>query len=115
MAQQLVKVVLSSGKTVFLRNMLISDSEKAAQKVAPQAAGDANVLQFLMQKAILQALIVKIAPNKDVAPANVTGEERQNMDGLFTVQEYSQLIRVIQKMTGGDEAVKDLPLEMVEG
>lgn len=114
MAMQLVKVVLRSGKTVYLRMMQISDTEKAAQKVSAKAGGDSNVLQILMQKALVQLLLVKMAAKEGDKPEAISGVERENLDALFTIQEYSDILKVVGKMSGADEPAKDLPLEMVE-
>lgn len=105
--RQVTKVTLSSGKVVLLSEIKISIVEQAAQQVAPRANGDANVLQFLMQKAMLQGVLYKIN-DKDV-----TAIEREDMDSLFTMAEYSQLLSVITKMSGGDDLGKQPKLEIV--
>ena len=107
MAKQVVKVTLSSGKVVLLHELKISHVENAAQAVAPRANGDANVLQFLMQKAILQGVLFQI-DGKDV-----TAIEREDMDSLFSMAEYAQLLSVITKMSGGDDLGKSPRLEIV--
>lgn len=109
----LIKVVLSSGKVALLREMKISDTEKAAQMVASKANGEATVMAVLMQKAYLQLLLVKVGKNNEEEPHTVTGNEREDLDSLFTMAEYGQLLKVIGKLSGGDEAGNDPKIEMV--
>lgn len=102
-----IKVTLSTGKVVILRELKISHTELAAQEVAPRANGDANVLQLLMQKALLKNLLIQV-DGKDLSAA-----EREDMDELFSIGEYSQLLKVVQKVSGGDESGKEARLEVV--
>jgi len=109
----LIKVVCKTGKTVFLRKMKISDTEVAAQTVALRANGDPNVLQVLMQKALVQLLIVKIASAPDAEPRAISANEREDMDSLFEMGEYSQVLKVIGHISGGEDAGKMPQVEMV--
>lgn len=109
----LIKVVLSSGKVALLREMKISDSEKAAQQVSSRANGDMNVLQMLMQKALVQILLVKISKDEKETPRTVTGNEKEDMDSLFTMSEYGQLLKVIGKLSGAEDMGKEPRIEMV--
>lgn len=111
--QPLVKVVLSTGKVVFLRQMKISDSEVAAQQVASRANGDVNVLQLLMQKALVQQLLARIAPTEDAEPKVVSGNEREDLDSLFTLAEYSQVLQVVGKISGADNVGKEPRIEIL--
>ena len=103
----LVKVTLSTKKIVHLRKMKISDSETAAQMASPKANKDPIVLQIMMQKCLLQLLLVNI----DDKP--VTGVEREDLDSLFDRGEYSQLLTVIGKLSGNEEMGKEPTLELV--
>ena len=101
MAQQLVtKVVLSTGKTVLLRDVKIKHTELAAQACAARSNGDANVLMILMQKELMKLLVVQVDGK---TPGAV---ELEDLDELFTMLEYGQLSAVVKKLTGGDELGK---------
>lgn len=101
------KVTLSTGKVVILREMRISDTEKAAQECAPRAGGDPMVLNVMMQKALLKNMLLQV-DGKDI-----TGPDREDLDGLFKMSEYTQLMKVVQTMSGGDDVGKVLPIESV--
>lgn len=101
------KVTLSTGKTVYLRELKIKHTEMAAQEAAPRSNGDSNVLSLLMQKILVRMLIAKIGDN---AP---TAAELEDMDSLFSISEYSQLLKVVAKLSGGDEAGKLPAIEVV--
>jgi hypothetical protein len=98
---QVIQVTLSSKKVVVLHQMKISHSETAAQMAAPKSNGDRNVLQFCMQSVLLKLLLWKI-DGKEIDPI-----QREKLDELFTVPEYTQLLKVIGKVSGGDESEKE--------
>ena len=107
MGKQIVsKVTLSTGKVVLLREMKISDTEIAAQAVASRSNGDQNLLQILMQKELVKNLIVAVDDKK------LSGSEKEDMDSLFSIAEYGQLMSVIKKITG-DDMGKEPRLEVV--
>lgn len=106
-ASTAIKVTLSSGKVVLLRELKISHMELAAQEVAVKANGDANLLQLLSQKALVRMLIVKI--NDQVPSAS----ELEDMDSVFSIGEYGQLLQVVGKLGGADAAGKSPRFEVV--
>lgn len=112
--KSLVKAVLSTGKTVYLREMKISDTEKAAQKVSRRADGDPLMMQVMMKKALVQALLAKIANTESETPRDITSNEKEDMDSLFNMTEYGQLLQVIGKLSGGEDEKKEAVLEFVE-
>lgn len=95
--QTVVRATLSTGKVVLLREMKISDAENAAKEVSKRAAGDQTLLQIYSQKVLVRNLIVQIDGRKP------TQADKEDMDSLFSIQEYGQIISVIQKMQGGDD------------
>lgn len=107
MAMQVVKVTLSTKKVVLLRDLKISDTEVAAQEVASRANGDANLLQLLMQKALVKNLLVQVDGR------SIGAVEREDLDSLFKLGEYNQVMQAIKTMTGGDESEKKPLLEVV--
>ena len=104
-----VKVTLSTGKVVLLNEMKISTSEKAAEMVAQRAGDSQNLMIMLMPKALLQLLISHV----DDKPVGMT--ERNNMDSLFTVLEYNQLLKVVGKMNGGGDEKGEAQVEFLAG
>lgn len=106
MAMQVVKVTLSTKRVVLLRELKISDTESAAQEVAGRSNGDANLLSLLMQKALVKNLLVQVDGKA------VSAVEREDLDSLFKLGEYNQLMQAIKMMTGGDESEKKPLLEV---
>jgi hypothetical protein len=102
---QVVKVTLSTKRVVLLRPIKISDTELAAQEVAAKSNGDSNLLQILMQKALVRNLLVKV-DDKEPKPTD-------SMDDLFSISEYVQLQKVVRKMLGEDEGKTEPTLELV--
>jgi hypothetical protein len=94
---QVIKVTLTTGKVVLLTQMKISHTETAAQQVSAKANGDQNVLQILMQKAILQLLVWQVDGKV------LTGAQKEDLDSVFTIGEYGQLCKVLAKVMGGSE------------
>lgn len=104
---EVVKVTCSTKKIVLLRQPKIKHTELAAQEVASRANGDANVLSLLMQKALLKQLVVQV---NDKA---VTARDLEDMDDMFSLAEYNQLMTVVKKLMGGDETGKEPSVEFV--
>lgn len=103
-----VRATLSTGKKVILRQMKISDTEMAAQSVAVKANGDMTILQIMMQRAIVQLLLQAI--NEKV----VTPQEKEDLDSLFTLKEYSEVMQVVNKISGGaDPLGKEPEIEII--
>lgn len=114
MAQSYVKCVLSTGKVVYLREMKISDTEKAAQKVAKRSDGDPLMLQVLMPKELLKSLLSKVAEKEGDPVRDLSATEKEDMDSLFKMVEFGQLMKVVTKMSGGDEAGNELATELIQ-
>lgn len=112
--QSLVKVVLSTGKVAFLRPIKISDTELAAQQVSVRANGDINVLQIMMQKALVQMLLMRTAANETEEPKTLTGNEKEDLDSVFDMSEYGQILRVVGKMSGIEEGAGKLGMPKME-
>ena len=104
---QVAKITLSTGKIVYLREIEIADTERAAEMVAQRAGDNQQLMSLFMQKALLQLVLVQIGDEK------VSAIERENVNNLFKMAEYTQLLRVIQKMSGGDDLGKEAKLELV--
>lgn len=104
MDEMVHKVTLESKKVVLLRDFKIKHQRLAAQAAA-NAGDNVNVLGVVMAEEILKMLIVQI---DGVA---VEAAKLEDLDSLFSYQEYSQLLQVIGELMGGKtEAPK---MEMV--
>lgn len=110
-----VKVVLSTGKVVFIRKLKIGDTEKAAQMCAARAGDSQHVLAILMQKALVQLLLLQVAASESEQPRDLTANEKEDLDSLLEVNEYAQLIQVVNKLAGNDEAGKQPQVTMIAG
>ena len=102
------KVTLSSGKIVLVREMKIRDQDLAA-KAASSRVGDDNkiAIALAMQKELLKLLIVQIG-DKKVRPI-----EMENLDDVFTYQEFRQLTQVLDQLTGGAADMGNAKIEFV--
>lgn len=108
MSTQMVnKVTLSTGKVVLLREMKIKHQEQAAQLAAPKAGDNTTLLTLHMQKELLKLLIVQIdgsTPKQN---------SLENLDDIFTMQEYGQLLKVLRKILGEEADMGNFQLEVV--
>lgn len=95
--EALYQFTLSSKKVIKLREPKIGHSRTAAQ-VAGKKAGDNNAyLQMLIQEEIAKLLIV------EVDGKILSAIEKENLDNLFSIKEYSQVLQAIQMIGGEDE------------
>lgn len=95
------KVVLKSGKEVLLREPSINDGEMAAQLAAPRAGDNPFLLQMFAQKELLKLLLVSVDGKK------ITAKDAEGINEMFNPGEYGTLLKVLNKVGGGDEAGKD--------
>lgn len=106
MAMNGYKVTLSTKKVVLLRRMEVSDYE-----VACEGAGMKFNSEFgqkaAVGKELVKALLVKI----DDKP--VTALQRENLNDLFSVPEFMELMEVVNKTTGLGEKKEKATVEVV--
>lgn len=100
-----IKVTLSTHKIVVLREPTIRHTELAAQAAAPRAGGDPHLLGMMANKEMLKFLIIEIDGKRP------SRSELENLDKLFTLKEYSQLQKVVQKL-GGVEGNEEPVIEI---
>lgn len=103
--KSVVKATLSTGKVVYLREMKISDTELAAQACARKAGDSDSLLKIMMQKELVKILLVQIGDKK------ISAAEKEDIDALFNITEYSQVLTVVGKMSGSDDMGKQPVLE----
>lgn len=97
------KVTLSSGKVVLLRDFKIRDQELAMQIAGRKAKDNAAYLGMLVQKELIKILLIQI-DGKDIPKTAV-----EDLDSLFTISEYKQLVMYLGKMMGDDEDEGKMP------
>lgn len=92
---QVSKFTLTGGKEVYFREPKISDTDYAAQVAGKQAGPDNQAhLGVLLQKEIVKLLLVRIN-TKDISV-----QEKQDIDKLFTYKEYNEVQKAVQMLTG---------------
>lgn len=94
MEQMVHKVTLSSGKEVLLREFKIKHQRLAAQAAGGKSGDNVNVLGVNMAEEILKLLCVQ---TDGVSPTPV---QLEDLDSLFSYQEYNELLKVISKLMG---------------
>jgi hypothetical protein len=101
-----VKVTLSTKKVVLLRELKIAHTEQATRQASPMAEGDNYLLAILMQKALLNILLISIDGKE------ISAHEREDMDALFSYPEYQEATSVISDMMGAKKKANP-KIEMV--
>jgi hypothetical protein len=110
MKMQAVRVVLSTKKEVILREMEIEDEENAAAEVAAKAGDSPMLFAFLMQKALIKQLLLRVDGKA------LTLNDKENLKALFTKREYDEVRTVVARVSGVDgskDLGKGLALEVV--
>lgn len=98
------KVTMSCGTEVTLRPMKIKDYQNSAAIAGKQAAGNPALTSLLMQNEILKSLLLE----KD---GKVLGNaEKEDLDALFSIDQYHQLMSVVEGLLGKGQAPK---MEMI--
>ena len=97
MSEEMVhKVTLSTNKEVLLRDFKIKHQRLAAQAASSKSGDNVNVLGVVMAEELLKLLIFQIdgqAPDK---------AKLEDLDNYFTYGEYSQLLKVVSELMGGN-------------
>lgn len=101
-----IKVTCSTGKVVVLREPKIEDQVKASEAASIRLSENASKYSFViaMNQEMAKLLLVQVG-GKDVKAS-----EREDMDGLLTYAEYSEVAQVVGKLTGTE---KDAKLEFI--
>lgn len=91
------KVTLSSGKVVFLREPKIADTELAVS-IAGKVAGDNDaLLNIKTQSEIVKILLVSVDGKE------LTMSEKESLDKIFTLAEFNQVKKILNKIVGSEE------------
>lgn len=102
-----VRVTLSSGKVVMLREMKIKHQTLASRAAGskPGVGENSLLMGTLMQQELMKILLINI---DGVVPS---ATERESLDDLLTFAEYQQLSKVVGKLMGGEPG--ECPTEIV--
>lgn len=92
-----IKVTLSGGKVVMLREMKMKYQNLALQAVGSKAKGNDMLAGALMLQELMKILIV------NVDGVVVKSSALEALDDMFSYQQIQQLQKVIGKMMGGEE------------
>ena len=101
------KVTLSTGKVVLLRELKIKHQELAVQAAAPRAGENNVLLNLYTQKELLKILIAQV-DGQVVKPSEI-----EDLDSMFTMAEYGQLVRVMKELMGSDAEMGKFQHELV--
>lgn len=102
-----VKVVLSGGKEVLLKEMKLKYQNLALQAVGNKGKDNQLLAGSLMLQELMKILIVKI-DDKEIKPSQL-----EALDEIFTFKQIQQLQSVIGKLLGGDDNEGELQTEFV--
>jgi hypothetical protein len=102
------KVKLSTGKEVYLRQIKIKDQEMAAKAAGRSSDGDNKIaMAIAMQKELIKILLTQI----DGKPLKAV--EKEDLDSLFSYQEYMQLMSVVGKITDTGDMGNEPAIEIM--
>jgi len=88
------EMVLSTGKKVEVREPEIKDQDMAAQLVAVKSGDNAMSFAMMLQSEIIKMLIISV--NGKI----LSGLEKDQLDQVFTYQEYGELQMGIKDILG---------------
>ena len=91
------KITLSTGKVVMMREMRIRYQNLAIKAVGSQAKDNQALLGTLAQQELLKILIANVNGKE------MTHRELEKLDELFSYPELIQLMKVLDKISGGDD------------
>lgn len=106
-AMNCVKVVLSGGKEVLLREMKMKYQNLALQAVGSRGKDNQLLVGSLMIQELIKILIIQI-DGKEVKSVQL-----EDLDGLFSYKQIQQLQTVVGKLMGGEEDLGELTTEFV--
>jgi hypothetical protein len=101
------KVTLGSGKVVYLREPTVDDMESAGQIAGKIAGNNSAQMGMIVQKEILKRCLVQINEKK------LGRAEKEGINSLFSLREYTQVIKIISQLSGVGEDEGNFKMELV--
>lgn len=102
-----IKVVLSGGKEVLLKEMKLKYQNLALQAIGNKAKDNQMLAGSLMMQELLKILILQVDGKAPKAA------ELESLDDLFSYKQLSQLQSVVGKLVGGEDDAGELQTEFV--
>ena len=102
-----IKVVLSGGKTVLLREMKLKYQNLALQAIGSKGKDNQLLAGAMMVQELIKILIIK------VDDAEIKKTQLESLDEVFSFKQIQQLQSVVGKMMGGEEDEGELTTEFV--
>ena len=95
------KLTLLTDREVVIREMKISDYELAANLAGARVkSGNQAHMQIAMQSELVKLLLVSVEGKE------LSAVQKQSLDELLSVSEYSQLIKFTEQFVGEAQAPK---------
>jgi len=107
--KQLYKITLDSDRTILIRPLTIGIKNQAVEATGIKAGPKASEMAFqnLLQDEILKLLLVEIDAKK------ISAAQREDLDALFSIDEYMQVMGVVAQMLQSSEKKKAPKVELV--
>lgn len=102
-----IKVTMRSGRVAVLREPKILDMELCAKKVGRDKGLNPAEAQIKLQNELLRLLLLQIDGDE------MTHDKKNDLDSILTFNEWADLQRMVQKLTGDDSAGEELAVEMI--
>jgi hypothetical protein len=110
MAEQAIRITLSTGKVVLMRIPKIKHQEQAMRVVGKSAGDNNNLFQFMTGIELMKLLIAKIN-DKDMKYQDMT-----NLDDHFTNREIKEMGLAVQEYTKeGDDFLPKIEAVAIGG
>lgn len=102
-----IKVVLSGGKEVLLREMKLKYQNLALQAIGPKGKDNQLLAGAMMVQELIKILVIKVDGQE------IKKQQLETLDEVFSFKQIQQLQTVVGKMMGGDEEEGELTTEFV--
>lgn len=103
---QVYKITLSTKRVVHMREMKLKYQQLAIKAVGKKAQDNDALLGSMVIAELIKMLIV------DIDGARQTAAQLEDLDGLFSYKEITELNRTVTRIMGGDD-VGELQMEIV--
>ena len=101
------KVTLTTKKIVYLKEPTVDDMEAAGQVAGQISKGNDTQMGMALQKELLKRVLVQVNDKK------LGLAEKEGINKMFSLKEYTQVMKVIKDLSGMDEDEGKLVTEVV--